>query len=190
MQQGDSHAPHRIDSPHFVGDHPHFNFVPPPPVESTVVIVDADPVTRSQMCHLMAYAGLTIDTYCTAEEFLTSNRSRSSGCLVFDIDVTVTSGPELRQQLVQMGNRLPVIVLATAAEMMIDIETIQQIASTFIRKPGDPKAILDAVNQAIAQDSEARQQELSQAHAASPRVPRFRSRKSNATIDGIQLKMQ
>ena len=163
VRQGDSRGPRRVDSPHLLGDGPQLKLVTPLPIESTVFIVGANPVMCGRLGYLMASAGLRIQTFCTAEEFLTISRSSRPGCLVFDIDLPGMSGLELHQQLGQMESRLPLIVLTTTAYMTTDMQTLKQNVFAFFQKPGDPKAILEAVRQAIAQDTAARQQESMQA---------------------------
>ena len=51
----------------------------------TVFLVDDNPAVRKSMQALVEAAGLAVETYASASEFLAAYDGRRSGCLVLDV---------------------------------------------------------------------------------------------------------
>ena len=64
----------------------------------------------ARVCTIFS-AGLNVQTFASAQEFLTSPRPDGPSCLVLDVQLPGLSGLELQQELAQGEVQLPIIFL-------------------------------------------------------------------------------
>ena len=79
---------------------------------STVFVVDDDPSVRRSTERLLRSAGLKVQTFSSAREFLAGHRPEGPACLVLDVRLPGRSGLDLQRELAAAGVRLPVIFKA------------------------------------------------------------------------------
>lgn len=123
------------------------------PTNPTVFVIDDDPAARESIGMLIRSLGLQVETYASAEQYLQSFDPSRPGCVITDMRMLGLSGLELQQQLVEMGQRIPVILISAHANMQIAVKAMRNGAITFLEKPCQQQEIIDAVNEAIALDS-------------------------------------
>lgn len=128
------------------------------PTNPTVFVIDDDPAARESIGMLIRSLGLQVETYASAEQYLQSFDPARSGCVVTDMRMLGLSGLELQEQLVEMGQRIPVILISAHANMQIAVKAMRNGAVTFLEKPCQQQEIIDAVNEAISLDSRWRQE--------------------------------
>jgi len=126
----------------------------------TVFVIDDDPAARESIGMLIRSLGLQVETYASAEQYLQAFDGSRPGCVVTDMRMLGLSGIELQEQLIQMGNRIPVILISAHANMQIAVKAMRNGAITFLEKPCQQQEIIDAVNEAIALDSKWRLEEV------------------------------
>jgi FixJ family two-component response regulator len=68
---------------------------------SLVSVVDDDESVRESLPDLVRSFGCDVDAFSSAEEFLASNAFDRTHCLILDIAMPGTSGPELQRELIQ-----------------------------------------------------------------------------------------
>lgn len=119
----------------------------------TVFVIDDDPAARESIGMLITSQGLAVETFPSAEAFLESYRPDRPGCVVTDMKMLEISGVELQQRLIQMGERIPVILISAYANTRIAVEAMRAGAITFLEKPCEQEEILEAVREAIALDA-------------------------------------
>ncbi|MBI1248457.1 response regulator [bacterium] len=124
----------------------------------TVFVIDDDPAARESIGMLIRSLGLPVETFASAEQFLQSFDSNRPGCVITDMRMLGLSGLELQDQLVDMGERIPVILISAHANMQIAVKAMRNGAVTFLEKPCQQQEIIDAVNEAIALDARWRQE--------------------------------
>jgi FixJ family two-component response regulator len=117
--------------------------------EATVFMVDDDPAVRKALQRLFRSAGLHVETFAEAQEFLAARRPDTPGCLVLDLRLPGISGLDLQEKLAAVHLDLPIIFLTGYG-------TVPE--SEFLEKPVDDQTLLAAVNQALAGNYQTRQE--------------------------------
>jgi FixJ family two-component response regulator len=110
-----------------------------------VAVVDDDPSLRRAVRNLLASAGLLVETFPSAEEFLASPVRHSAGCLLLDLSMPAMNGFELLEQLRSVGSRLPVIVLTAHSDEEVRRRSFAAGASAFLAKPFQADALVEVV---------------------------------------------
>ena len=122
-----------------------------------VFIVDDDRHTRESLSNLIRSAGLSAQTFSSAQEFLAAERPNSPGCLVLDVQLPGLSGLDLQQELAKAGVKIPIIFITGHGDIPTSVRAIKAGALEFLTKPLNREDLLRAIQQAIARDDIARQ---------------------------------
>ena len=132
----------------------------------TVFVVDDDRAVRDSLALLVQSVGLEVETFAGAGEFLDAYRPDRPGCLITDIRMPGMSGLDLQERLTEDGYHIPVIVLTGFGDVPAAVRALKGGAVDFVEKPFNPQALLDLVQQAIARDTELREQAAREADVA------------------------
>ena len=123
----------------------------------TVYIVDDDPSIRDSLSLLFYSVGYGVKTFSSAQEFLESEPyTQSSACLVLDVEMPGLSGLDLQEELTSRHYALPVIFITGHGDIPMSVKAMKKGAIDFIVKPFDDSDLLDAVEEALRKDSQAR----------------------------------
>jgi DNA-binding NtrC family response regulator len=122
-----------------------------------VFIVDDDRYTRESLKNLIRSAGLSAQTFSSAQEFLTAERPKAPSCLVLDVQLPGLSGLDLQQELAKAGVKIPIIFITGYGDIPTSVRAIKAGALEFLTKPVNREDLLHAIQQAIARDDIARQ---------------------------------
>jgi len=122
-----------------------------------VFIVDDDRGTRESLRNLIRSAGLSAQTFSSAQEFLAAERPKAPGCLVLDVQLPGLSGLDLQQELAKAGVKIPIIFITGYGDIPTSVRAIKAGALEFLTKPVNREDLLHAIHQAIARDHTARQ---------------------------------
>ena len=114
-----------------------------------VYVVDDDPSARESLCWLLQTEGFETAAFKTADAFLSAWNERLSGCITVDIRMPGKSGLQLQQELNDLGNRMPIIILTGHADVPIAIKTMKAGAFDFLEKPYSDEALLVSVKSAL-----------------------------------------
>ena len=120
--------------------------------ETTVFIVDDDQAARESVRALVEAMGLTAELFVSAREFLDAYDRSQPGCLVTDLCMLGMTGVELQETLINMGIRIPTIVISGFADVPVTVEAMKRGALTLLEKPCSGTELCDAIRKAIAQD--------------------------------------
>jgi CheY-like chemotaxis protein len=71
--------------------------------KALVFVVDDDSSVRESLKDLIRSAGLDVQTFSSAQEFLQSQRPNIPSCLLLDLQLPDLSGLDLQQELVKAG---------------------------------------------------------------------------------------
>ena len=115
-----------------------------------IYVIDDDASVCRAMTRLMRSAGLSIQTFASAQAFLSSIQPTESDCLLVDIQMPGMNGLELQRQLTRSGIRVPVIFITAFDDNNMREQARQGGAAGYFRKPFDDQAILDAIRFATA----------------------------------------
>ncbi|KAF1048205.1 response regulator transcription factor [Xylophilus sp.] len=131
-----------------------------PSFDATVYIVDDDDGVREALAWLLRSRRLLSESFDSAEAFEQMLRSRpgvttQAGCLLLDVRMPGVSGLALFETLVERGYQkaLPVIFLIGHADVPTAVDAVKRGAFDFCEKPFSDNALVDRVEQALAQSS-------------------------------------
>src|SRR5262245_2580287 len=91
----------------------------------SVYVVDDDASVREAMGSLIRSAGLRVQTFASAQEFLASPRTDVPSCLVLDVQLPGLNGFELQRQLVKAENQIPIIFLTGHGDIPMSVRAIK-----------------------------------------------------------------
>lgn len=120
-----------------------------------VFIVDDDPSIRKSLDRLIRSAGLAVETFATAHEFLERHSHKGPSCLVLDVKMPGLNGLELQEKLLSQEYAMPIIFITGHGDIPMTVKAIKKGAIDFLSKPFDDKDLLDAVHEALQTDSKA-----------------------------------
>jgi len=121
-----------------------------------VYVVDDDPAVRKGLDRLLRSAGLAVEAFASAAEFLAWDGQDGIGCVVLDVRMPGISGMDLQADLVARGIDLPVIFLTGHGDIPMSVEAMKTGALDFLTKPVDAEVLLNAVRQALHRHRAAR----------------------------------
>ena len=119
----------------------------------TIFVIDDDASIRRALGRVMSSAGLTSESFETAEQFLTTADLEKSGCIVADMTLLGMSGLDLKNHLNATHHPIPVIYLTAHDTTEMRAAARDAGAAAFFRKPVDTQALLDAIDWALHQPS-------------------------------------
>ena len=114
-----------------------------------VFVVDDDASIRDSLRDLIGSAGLNVQTFASAQEFLTSPRPDAPSCLVLDVQLPGLSGLDLQQELAKVGVQIPIIFITGHGDIPMSVRAMKAGAIEFLTKPFRDEDLLNAVEQAI-----------------------------------------
>jgi FixJ family two-component response regulator len=125
--------------------------------DAVVFVVDDDASVREAIESLIRLAGLRVETFETAQEFLRSQRLDVPGCMVLDVELPGLSGLDLQRELAAHGIKLPIIFITGYGDIPMSVRAMKAGALEFLTKPFRDQDLLDAIQQALERDRAARQ---------------------------------
>lgn len=130
-----------------------------------VFVVDDDPAALASVTALAESKGVPVQSFTSAEDFLTRFDRKVPGCLVTDYRMTGLNGLELQQRLAAENVPLPVIVITAYADVPIAVESMRAGALTLLQKPYREGELWEAIEAgfkvcAELRRNQARQQEF------------------------------
>jgi len=119
--------------------------------KGTVLIVDDDASARTGLCRYLRCAGYTVQAFASAEEFSKASHPATAVCLVADVRMRGGGGLLLAGQIRQAGDPMPVILISADDGEEVRRRAIALGAAGFFHKPVDGRALLDAIEWALAE---------------------------------------
>jgi FixJ family two-component response regulator len=123
----------------------------------TVFVIDDNADVRESIAGLLKSVGLRAETFESAQEFLSRERSDEPGCLVLDFTLLSMSGFEVQRRLSDAGVQIPIIFISAYDDVPTSARAMKSGATTFLTKPFDDQALLDAIQEALNRDRTMRQ---------------------------------
>jgi DNA-binding NtrC family response regulator len=114
-----------------------------------VFVVDDDASIRDSLSDLIGSAGLNVQTFASAQEFLTSPRPDAPSCLVLDVQLPGLSGLDLQQELANVDVQIPIIFITGHGDIPMTVRAMKAGAIEFLTKPFRDEDLLNAVQQAM-----------------------------------------
>lgn len=133
-------------------------------VQSTVYVVDDDPIVCRIVTRLCENAGLQVKAFGNAREMLIARPPPSPACLVLDISMPGLDGFELQAELLRRHIETPVVFITGHADIPMAVRAMKEGAADFLRKPIKAQELLKAIGKALSKDhvlAEARKEQES-----------------------------
>jgi FixJ family two-component response regulator len=131
--------------------------------KAIVFVVDDDASVREGLGSLIRSAGLRVETFASAQEFLARPRADVPSCLVLDVRLPGLSGLDLQKRLAEVNIEIPIVFITGHGDVPTSVQAMKAGAVEFLTKPFVDRDLLDAIQQAIKRDRAARRQEAEMA---------------------------
>ena len=120
-----------------------------------VIVVDDEPEMREAIRLMLESAGLQVEAFSSAEEFLEApSRHDCPKCLILDVRMRGLSGLGLQKRLTQQGVRIPIIFLTGFADVSTAVQAIRSGGFDFLEKPLHRDMLLDRIFRALDLDAQ------------------------------------
>jgi FixJ family two-component response regulator len=130
-----------------------------PPKLVLISVVDDDMSVRRALRRLLHLSGYAVETFASGSEFLDSPALGLTSCLVLDIHLQDMTGFELQGRLAGTWAAIPLIFI-TAHDDAATRERMRQAGvGSYLRKPFEKRALLAAIERALAPDDGAPDQQ-------------------------------
>jgi len=137
-----------------------------PEPEAIVFVVDDDESVRESLGGLIRSAGLRVETFDSAQQFLAGPRSNSvdaPSCLVLDVHLPGLSGLDLQNRMAERDIEIPIIFITGRGDIPTSVRAMKAGAVEFLTKPFRDHDLMDAIDQAIERDRAARRRQAEMA---------------------------
>src|ERR1700677_151505 len=125
------------------------------PAESTVFVVDDDESVREALSSLIRSAGMRVQVFSSAGEYLREKAPGGPACLVLDVHLPGLSGMDLQRHLTAANNPIPIIFITGHGDIPMSVRAMKAGAAEFLPKPFRDQDLLNAIRQAIERDASA-----------------------------------
>jgi FixJ family two-component response regulator len=117
--------------------------------EKIVVVVEDDDSYRSAVQRLLKAAGFRVQSFSSAEDFLSSGQQQATGCLIADIRMPGMSGLDLQSKLNSNHCSIPTIFITAHGDEKMRLQAMRSGAVKFLAKPFDGETLLEGVRVAL-----------------------------------------
>ena len=114
-----------------------------------VFVIDDDTSVRESLSNLIGSAGHHVQTFASAQEFLSQKQAMGPSCLILDVQLPGLSGLDLQQHLTQVDGHLPIIFISGHSDIPMTVRAMKAGAIEFLTKPFRDVDLLNAVEQGI-----------------------------------------
>ena len=114
-----------------------------------VFIVDDDVSVRESLELLLRHEGLDVETFVSAQEFLSRPRAIVPSCLVLDYSLPGLNGLELQKLVAVERHEMPIIFITGHGDVPMTVKAMKAGAVEFLTKPFSDDILLNAVRGAL-----------------------------------------
>jgi FixJ family two-component response regulator len=118
-----------------------------------VFVVDDDVSVRASLELLIQSAGWQVETFASADEFLSRGVPAVPRCLVLDVTLPGLNGLELQQQLAERLD-MPIIFITGYGDIPMSVKAMKAGAAEFLTKPFNSDVLLEAIRGAVERSRE------------------------------------
>jgi FixJ family two-component response regulator len=120
-----------------------------------VSVVDDDVSVRTSLVRLITAAGYRVQAFASAAEFLACAPPPGPSCVVLDVKMPGGSGLELQRTLASAAHQVPIVFITGHGDISMSVRAMKAGAVDFLTKPFERRALLEAIERAVAQDARA-----------------------------------
>jgi FixJ family two-component response regulator len=114
-----------------------------------VSVVDDSESVRESLPDLLRELGYSVRAFPSAEDFLASDCVSETSCLILDIVMPGMTGPDLQQELMVRGQKIPVIFVTAQSDEGVRTRLLERGAVDCLFKPFSDTALCEALNAAF-----------------------------------------
>ena len=123
-----------------------------------VFVVDDDISVRESLEGLIRSEGWEVETFASAQAFLSRPRVLVPSCLVLDVTLPDLSGLDLQKRLADRSD-MPIIFITGYGDVPMTVQAMKAGAVEFLTKPFSDEVLISAIRQAIERSRTALDQE-------------------------------
>src|ERR1700677_3059468 len=116
---------------------------------SIVLVVDDDISVRESLEHLLRHEGLDVETFVSAQDFLSRPPVTVPSCLVLDVSLPGLNGLDLQKRLAVERHEMPIIFITGHGDIPITVQAMKAGAVEFLTKPFSNEILLNAIRNAL-----------------------------------------
>jgi FixJ family two-component response regulator len=116
---------------------------------SIVLVVDDDISVRESLELLLRHEGLDVETFASAQEFLSRPPVNVPSCLVLDISLPGLNGLDLQKRVAVERHEMPIIFITGHGDIPITVQAMKAGAQEFLTKPFGDEILLNAIRNAL-----------------------------------------
>ena len=126
--------------------------------DAIIAIVDDDASAREGLQSLIRSAGWRVETFVSAQDFLSRRGAEAPSCLILDLQLPGLSGLDLQKRMADVGLEIPIVFLTGHGNIPASVQAMKAGAVEFLTKPFNEQALFQAIQEAIERDRRARQE--------------------------------
>lgn len=114
-----------------------------------IAVIDDDESVRESLPDLLRELGFEAKAFESGADLLASAAISSARCLILDVGMPGMSGPELRQELIRRGHKIPTIFITARSRKSIPPGLLEQEAIECVFKPFSEEDLRHALDAAL-----------------------------------------
>lgn len=124
---------------------------------SVISVLDDDPYVRAAINNLLESRGYIVHTFASAEEFLRSDDSNDTSCVIADVQMPLMTGIDLLTQMRAHGSATPFIFITAFPDESVRVRALNAGAICFLGKPFAASDLMQCLDRALAAGHETMQ---------------------------------
>lgn len=149
--------------------------------EELIYVVDNDGAARRSLQIMLGILGYKVVAFISAEAFLSSIEMSPAGCILLELRLPGMDGLAAQSRLNDMGILLPVIFLSGHGDIPTAVRALRAGALSFLEKPFEKKALLEAIREGHSSIREAQAKEVRRV-AAEARIYALTNREKDVLV--------
>ncbi len=117
--------------------------------KGVVYVVEDDASCRLSIVCILRRAGLEVETFESANDFLDNAMIRYPGCLLLDVMLPDVDGLSLQSVLSKNDSHLPIVFMSGHGSISMSVKAMKRGAVNFLSKPFTREELLSAINEAL-----------------------------------------
>jgi FixJ family two-component response regulator len=122
--------------------------------DGMVHIIDDDESLRAAIGALLRSVGHRVELYESTSAFTDKYATGGASCILLDVRLPGVSGLDFQHRLIELGIRVPVIMMTGHGDIPMSVQAMKAGAIDFLPKPFRDQDLLDAVSVALDRDAE------------------------------------
>ena len=120
--------------------------------DPSVFLVDDDDRIRASLARALTQRGFSVNSYASAEDFLSAYDPNRPGCLVLDYGMPGLNGLELQKHLAAQNISIPIIFISGQGGVPETVQAMKAGAIDFLEKPFRQPTLIACIETAFATD--------------------------------------